>query len=340
MARMKIAFFEADGWSADWVRGRLPGHEIVLFEDPLTALTLPARNDFDAISVFINSEVGEAALAHFPGLKLVATRSTGFDHIDRAACKARGIAACYIPGYGDHTVAEMTFGLLLMVTRKLYQGVHRVKEDDVFSFEGLRGVDLKGKTIAVIGAGRIGRETAKIAAGFSMRVVAYDPFPNLEWAASAGVELMGFEDAVRAADVITIHCPYTKDTHHLFNKETMKLVKRGAYLVNTARGAIIETEALLEALRDGTLAGAGLDVLEEENNIKDVYTFLMKENPSIQQLRTAFENHLILDMPNVVVTPHSGAQSAEALERIWIATMENIAGFAAGTPQNLIPDPR
>ena len=320
------------------IRAALPGHELVLSQEKIDPLTLPAANDFDAVSVFVNSEITPEVLAALPSLKFIATRSTGFDHVDAAACKAKNVAVSYVPGYGDNTVAEFAFGLILNLTRRIYRAIDQIKEADSFDLHGLRGMDIKGKTIGIIGTGRIGREMIRIAKGFGMNVLAHDPFPNIQAAQEMGFEYLKLEELLGRSDVISLHTPYNKDTHHLINKTNIALIKKGAYLVNTARGPIVETEALVAALKDGTLAGAGLDVLEEEGETKDEMKFLGAGSLQVQELRTMLQNHMLMKMPNVLITPHNAFNTAEAMERILGTTLENVRGFVAGTPKNLIPE--
>jgi D-lactate dehydrogenase len=334
---MRYAFFEMEGWEEQHIKQSFPTDDILLVPTPLTATDIPVRNDFEVISVFVNSRIDAAVLDHFPQLKCIATRSTGYDHIDIIECAKRGITVVYVPGYGDNTVAEFAFGLILNLTRKMYLSIDRVKETDSFSLQGLRGVDIKGKILGIIGTGRIGRETAKIAKGFGMEVIAYDPHPDSETAAKLGITYKSLEDLLASSDVISIHCPSTKDTHHLLNAKNLPMVKRGAYLINTARGEIVETEALVVALKEGTLAGYGTDVLEEEGETKDELHFLATGHPRAEELTTIIQNHVLMDMPNVLITPHNAFNTQEALERILSTTIQNIQGYALGTITNKVP---
>src|SRR3989344_2778060 len=191
---MRTAFFEIEDWEEKIIRDQLPNENVFLSSDKVTSLRLPDTRDFEILSVFVDSRIDKTVLEYFPNLKLVTTRSTGYDHIDIAECKKRGIAVAYVPGYGDNTVAEFAFGLILNLTRKIYQGIDHIKETGSFSLQGLRGVDLKGKTLGIVGTGRIGKEMIKIAKGFGMNVVAYDPYPDQEFSASQGFTYMALED--------------------------------------------------------------------------------------------------------------------------------------------------
>ena len=334
---MKIGFFELEGWEEKIVRETFKEHDLRFSNERISPESLPTQFDFDAICVFVNSHLTADIIAKFPNLKLIATRSTGFDHIDVPACTAKGIKVAYVPGYGDNTVAEFAFGHILNLTRKLYQAIDRTKNFEEFSFTGLRGIDLKGKTIGVIGTGRIGKETIKIAKGFGMNVVAYDPFPNVEAATTLGFAYMPLENLLGQSDIVTIHTPLNESTKHLINKNTVKFIKRGAYLVNTARGAIVETDALVVALMDGTLAGAGLDVLEEEEDIKDEMRLLGESEIHAERVRMMLTNHALMKMSNVFITPHTAFNTKEAMERILNTTIENMSGFIGGTLKNLVP---
>ena len=312
---MKIAFFEAEGWEEPALKVAFPNDELILSKEKLCEEKMPERKDFDAISIFVGSQVTETVLAQFSNLKFLTTRSVGFDHVDTKAAAARGIVVAYVPGYGDNTVAEYAFGLLLNLTRNLYHAIEQVKMAGSFSFDGLRGVDIKGKTMGIIGTGRIGKESIKIAKGFGMDVIAYDPFPDPAAAQQLGFTYLPLNELLAKADAVSIHCPLTDETRHLLNRENMMTMKRGAYLVNTARGGIVETDGLVAALEAGIIRGAALDVIEEERETKDELDFLTHEH-HIEDFRTVVENHMLMKMPNVLITPHNAFNSQEALERI------------------------
>lgn len=334
---MKIGFFELEGWESDLILQQFPAEKISFHQEKIDPLTLPEENDFEILSVFVNSRLTREVLARFPNLKFVVTRSVGYDHIDLAAAKERGIVASYVPGYGDNTVAEFAFGLILNLTRKIYQGIDQIKESGSFALGGLRGMDLKGKTIGIVGTGRIGGEMIRIAKGFGMEVSAFDPFPNVELVKELGFEYVDFETLLGSSDVVSIHCPYNGKTHHLINKANVGLIKKGAYLINTARGPIVETDALIQGLQAGVLAGAGLDVLEEEGETKDELNYLSQGHPKEEELRTMLQNHILMEMPNVLITPHTAFNSREAMERILNITIGNIRDFLAGKLTNVVP---
>lgn len=335
---MRIGFFEMEGWEEAIVRKELVGHELYFSKETIDEDTLPEVHDFDIISIFVDSDITPKVLDHFPNVKLITTNSTGFDHIDIEACKARGITVTFVPGYGNNTVAEFAMGLLLNLTRKIYLAIYQVEERDDFSLSNLRGIDLKGKTMGILGTGRIGKEMVKIAKGFGMNVIAYDMYPDTAAAQELGFSYKTLEEVLGNSDCISIHCPLNDSTHHLISMKNVNLIKRGAYLVNTARGPIIETDAIVYALKEGILAGAGLDVLEEEEETKNELKFLSRSGSHEEAFKIIVENHVLMEMPNALVTPHNAFNSQEALMRILDTTMKNIKGFVAGTldPKNVV----
>ncbi len=333
---MRIGFFELEGWENKNILRELHAHEVYLTRETLTANTLPTERNLEIISVFVDSRITDKVIDHFPKLKLVTTRSTGYDHIDLQACKARNVQVARVSGYGDNTVAEFAFGSLLNITRKIYESIDRTKESSSFSITGLRGTDLLGKTLGIIGTGRVGKEMVRIASGFGMRVVACDIAPDAEFARQTGTEYCSLEDLLKKSDVISIHCPLKNETKHLLNKNNVGLMKRGVYLINTARGGIISSEALIYGLREGIIAGAALDVLEEEGETKDELQLLTSGHPRADELAEMLRNHILMKMPNVHITPHIAFNSAEAMQRILHTTILNINSFIEGQPTNLV----
>lgn len=251
----------------------------------------------------VNAEVFD----RLPDLKFVVTRSVGYDHIDLGEAKQRGIPVCNVPDYGAHMIAEQAFGLLLAVARNILRGHQRYQQERLFSDSGLRGIELNGKTIGVLGAGRIGKHCIQIAKGFGMNVLTHDIYEDKEAADEIGFRYVSLDELLENSDVISIHLALTESTNHLINAERLAQMKRGVILVNTARGAVVDTAALIEALRTGQVAGAGLDVLEDE---RDVY-------------------HDFGDL-NVVVTPHLGWYTDGAVDRILGITLANISAYING----------
>jgi len=333
---MKIGFFGREDFEKEIITEELKGHELFFSDEQIDEGNLPEKNDFEILSIFVNSQIGAKEIAHFPNLKFINTGSTGFDHIDTEAANAAGVLASSVPGYGENTVAEFTFGLILSLARKIYPAIDRIKETGSFSLDGLRGIELKGKTIGIVGTGRIGKQVAQIAKAFEMNIIATDPYPDKKFRKKIGLEYVELNELLGKSDFITLHVPYNEGTHHLINKENIGIIKKGAYLVNTARGAIVETEALVNALQKNILAGAGLDVLEEEGEIKDELNFLASAHPQEDVLKNVLYNHALMDMPNVLITPHNAFNSKEALMEILDTTLDNIKAFIKGKPINLI----
>ena len=322
----KIAFFEIEEWEKPYLKSKLKGYDILFFNNAINKTNINKFKDADIISVFIYSKLDGVILNKLKNLKLIATRSTGFDHIDLSECKKRGIAVCNVPSYGENTVAEHTFALILNLTRKIHKAWERTRRLD-FSQEGLRGTDLRGKTLGVVGVGNIGKHVVRIANGFEMNVIAFDIFKNKKLEKELNFKYVDFNRLLENSDIISLHCPYNRRTHHMINMSNIKKIKKGALLVNTARGALIETDALVKALDKGILSGAGLDVLEEECYVKEDMQVMSKNFPKKCDIRIIFEDHILAKKENVIVTPHNAFNSVEALQRILDTTIENIKGF-------------
>lgn len=333
---MQIHYFSGEPWEEQYVKGRLSADQITFHDKPLSAYPDLADPSAEALCIFIDSAVGNAELERFPSLKLIATRSTGYDHIDLAAAKERGITVVTVPFYGENTVAEFAFALLLALSRRVPEAQRKVR-DEVFSPQGLRGFDLAGKTIGIIGCGHIGMHVVRMAHGFGMKVVGFEVHPDPAVAKANDLTFLPLPELLATSDIISIHVPYNAHTHHLINKENIGSLKKGAYLINTARGAIVETEALVDALQKGILAGAGLDVLEEEGDLADATALLSAPHPNEAALKVTLENHYLINHPRVIVTPHVAFNTTEALTRILDTTVGNIQGFASGTPTNVVP---
>ncbi len=333
--RRTISFFETNRAEEKYLRKKL-GRQFNLrfFEEPFHEIELKLICDTDILSVFIYSRVDKQALKRLRRLKLIATRSTGFNHIDISEAKRKGIAIANVPFYGENTVAEHTFGLILSLSRNIHKAYVRTLRND-FSLDGLQGFDLKGKTLGVVGAGSIGLHVIKMAKGFGMNVLAYDLHQNHFVAETLDFRYCTFEDLLRNSDIITLHCPYNEKTHHLINMSNIHLVKKGALFINTARGGLIATDALHYALNTGIFGGAGLDVFEGEELVKEENQMLSK-NVSIEKLQAVMQKNILLKFENVIVTPHMAFDSVEALERILETTCENIQNFLAGSPTNII----
>ena len=335
---MKIAFYgvrpEEKAQLERLIGQSLPQMTVTYSEE--RNLLKAVERDAEVISVFIDSKVDREVLDAFPALRFIAARSTGFDHIDLKETAKRGILVSNVPRYGEHTVAEFAFALLLGLSRKLYSAVQRVKEQGDFSTEGLRGFDLMGKTMGIVGTGHIGRYAVNIALGFGMKVLAYDVCPDAKLASQLGFSYVALEDLLRRSDVVSLHVPYGPTTHHLMDQTTLSQMKPTAVLINTSRGGVVDTMALMEALTTKKIAGAGLDVVEEEGAIQDEAAFLTHGHAPSAALATVLENHVLMKMPNVLITPHMAFKTDEALQRILETTMENILAWSQGHPRSLV----
>lgn len=330
---MKAAFFEIESWEKEHIRKKIKNS--VFFEDKLTYANADKVKDCDIISVFIYSQIDKKLLDLLPKLKLIATRSTGVDHIDVKECTKRKITVVNVPSYGENTVAEHTFGLILSLSRKIHQSYVKTSKGE-FSTDGLRGFDLKGKTLGVIGTGKIGIHVIRIAQGFEMKVIAHDAYMNKKLEKENSFSYVTLAELLKQSDIITMHVPLIKETFHMINKKNISQIKKGALLINTARGGLIETEALLKALNSGILSGAGLDVLEEEHEIKEEKQLVHQGYSKKHNIKTLLENHVLMHYENVLITPHNAFNSKEALIRIIDTTLENIAAHQQGKILNKI----
>lgn len=327
-----------DVWEIEHLNALLGGSFTVEYFKETADLVLDKIKNTTVLSTFINSKVNKNVIDALPNLKFIATRSTGFDHIDIDYARSKNILASNVPTYGDNTVAEHTFALILSIARNLKKAHFKASEGD-FSIKDLMGFDLRGKTIGVVGTGHIGLRVIKMAAGFSMRVLAFDPSQDQFLSEVLGFKYVDFETLLKESDIITLHAPYNKNTHHLINEKNIELIKKGAVLINTARGGLIDVVALTKALDRNILSGAGLDVLESEDVILEERHLLMRKKKDLydpQKLQLALRNGLLLQRDNVVFTPHIGFYSKEALQRILDTTTHNITSFFSRNPVNLI----
>jgi D-lactate dehydrogenase len=331
---MRIAFFETSSDDEEFFRSVLPGHEIHFFTEELSEKTASLAENHDAISVFIHSDVNRATLDRLPRLRAVATRSTGFDHIDTDACRERGISVMNVPSYGENTVAEHAFALILALSRNVHKSYARGKRGD-YAIEGLMGFDLAGKTLGVVGTGRIGLHVIRIAKGFGMHVIAHDPHTDPFLAEVLHFRYAPLEETLSESDIVTIHVPLNDATAHLINRGNIDRFKKGSLLVNTSRGGVVENEAIIYGLDHDILAGAGLDVLEGEEHIREEAQCLNGGCGNDAARRTK-ENRDLLSRDNVVFTPHIGFYSREAIRRILDTTARNLRSFSEGTPSNAV----
>ena len=320
---MKVAVFSSKPYDREALESANRGrHQLVFFEDRLRAQTVGLLEGFAAACLFVHDEadatVLEACARH--GVGLIALRCAGHNNVDLAAARTLGIRVVRVPEYSPHGVAEFAVGMLLTLNRKYHRAYQRTRDFN-FSLDGLRGFDLAGKTAGVAGTGKIGAIVARILLAFGCRVLACDPFPRADLEA-AGVEYRAWEDLLGAVDVLTLHCPLTPETHHLLRRESFARLRDGVVLVNTSRGGLIETSALLEALRQGRLGAVGLDVYEEEEGV-------FFEDLS-QSLLSNDELRILVSYPNVLVTSHQGFFTTEALREIADCTLGSLDAFAEG----------
>ncbi|MGC8516696.1 MAG: NAD(P)-dependent oxidoreductase [Candidatus Acidifodinimicrobium sp.] len=320
---MKVIFFDVSELESDKINEfseENKGLDIIAYKSDIASAK---RDDYSAevISIFINSMLKKETLDKFANLKLILTRSTGFDHIDVDECRRRGIKLCNVPDYGDNTVAEFTFFLILALLRGLglmYKG----------GVNTVPGNELEGKTIGIVGAGRIGARVAYIAKAFGMKIL-YNSHKNNPSVDSIGGSKVELGDLLASSDIVTLHVPLTKETYHLINKENIKSIKKGAYLINTSRGAVAETEAIIEAIESKTLAGAALDVIEgEEFAGKEMEIIRRGENYDL--IKLALEDSILKKYDNIILTPHVAYNTKEALNRIIDETLENLLNMFRG----------
>ncbi len=327
---MKIAFFEIEKWEERLFRKKLKGHKLLFFNETLNLTNVSKIKDFDIISTFIYSKIDKKILSKLPKLKMIVTRSTGYDHINMAETRKRKITICNVPSYGENTVAEHAFALILALSRKVHKSYVRIQKGD-YSIKGLKGFDLMDKTIGVIGAGKIGLHVIRIAKGFGMNVLAYDMYPNHFLAEVMGFKYADLNEVLKKSDIISLHIPYTKQTNHLINSKTINLMKKGVIIINTSRGGVVDTKALLNGLNSKKIGGAGLDVIEGEKLIKEEKQFLHKAKYS-ETKKILETDYKLLSKDNVVFTPHIAFYSQEALERILDTTVDCILKFIDKKP--------
>ncbi|MFZ4774902.1 MAG: NAD(P)-dependent oxidoreductase [Terrimicrobiaceae bacterium] len=306
--------------------------------------------DVEILSIFINDRIEEEFLESHPDLKLIATRSMGCDHIDLAACAKRKITVTHVSGYGENTVAEHTFALMLSLSRRIRES-NEAALAGKFTHENFRGMDLRGSTLGVVGTGRVGLHVIRIAAAFGMKVLAYDAVPNPLHTELLDFKYTTFDQLLRNSELITLHIPLNPETHHILNAETIARCRPGVLIINTARGRLIDSNALLKALESGQVGGAGLDVIEEESVFHGGATALIgaqiadrvrgggayKDRIALplermKEISRYISSNALLRMPQVVFTPHNAYNSAESREFISSTTTENILNFLAEHP--------
>ncbi len=316
----KIAFFDTKPYDRTYFDKYGKNYEITYFEEKLNHHTAKITEGFDGVCAFVNSNINKMAVErmHERGVKILAMRCAGFSNVDIAAAAGK-LAVVRVPAYSPHAVAEHALALLLALNRRIYRAYIRTRDFN-FNINGLTGIDLYGKTAGIIGTGKIGRTFIDLCKGLGMKVIAYDPYP----AEGGGIEYVPLDTLFRESDVISLHCPLTESSHHIIDREALGKMKDGAFLLNTSRGALVDSEALLEVLTAGKLRGAALDVYEEEANLfyEDMSDKIIKDDTLA----------LLVSRPNVLITSHQAFLTEEALDNIASVTIQNFDEFFAGKP--------
>jgi len=324
---MKVAIFSTKKYDRQFLNAANVdhNHELVFLEPQLSELTAPLAAGFRAVCLFVNDIANAQTLAILAvnGTRLLALRSAGFNNIDLQAAAAVGITVVHVPAYSPYAVAEHAVGLILMLNRKLYRAYNRVREDN-FSLDGLLGFDLHGRTIGVIGTGKIGLIFARIMHGFGCSLLGYDAYPNPEFEAIGASHYVELSELLENADILSLHCPLLPETHHLINAETIDQMKPGVMLINTSRGALIDTKAVITGIKSGQIGYLGIDVYEQEDNLffEDLSDTVIQDD--------AFQH--LQSFSNVVITAYQAFFTRDALESIARTTIANLTEFEQGHP--------
>ncbi len=322
---MKIAFFDTHSYDKkSFVEANKAfDYEIDFRDYKLNENTALTAQGYDVVCVFVNDVVNADVIKTLSdcGVKLIALRCAGFNNVDLKAAAAAGIKVVRVPAYSPYAVAEHGVALLMSLTRHIPQAYLRTKTAN-FNIEGLTGRDLYGLTAGILGTGKIGRIMADILMGFGMKIIAYDPFPNEQWAKEKNIEYVGLDEIFQRSDVLSLHCPLTEETKHVVNHDRMKMMKHDAVIINTGRGALIDSKALVHALKHGHIGGIGMDVYEEESKyfFSDWSTDIMTDDTLAR----------LLTFPNVIITGHQAFLTTNALKNLAETTLENVKAFAAG----------
>ncbi|MFY1637133.1 2-hydroxyacid dehydrogenase [Solwaraspora sp. WMMB335] len=329
---MRVAVFSTKPYDSRFLTAANAGagHELVFLEPRLSLETAPLAGGSTAVCAFVNDDLGVAVLEALAdtGVRLVALRSAGFNHVDLSAARRLGLTVARVPGYSPYAVAEHCAGLILALNRKIHRAYNRVREHN-FALNGLLGFDLHGRTVGVVGTGKIGVRFARIMAGFGCRVLAADPYPTDD-AVAAGASYVPLETLLAESDIVTLHCPLTPDTHHLIDEQRIGQMRDGVMLVNTSRGALVDTTAVINGLKSGKIGHLGLDVYEEEAT-------LFFEDLSDQMLSDDVFSRLVT-FPNVLITGHQAFFTEEALHNIAATTISSLSGYGReGSARHIDP---
>ena len=328
-----IVFFEVKDWERELYAKSFP--EATLLPDLLTPKNAAEFAHAEIVSTFIHSDVHAETLVKLPNLHGVVTRSTGFDHVDISYCKDHHITVCNVPEYGTNTVAEHTLALILTLTRKMLPSILELRNPD-FRYESLTGVDVFGKTLGIVGLGKIGTRVAEIARAFGMKVHVYNRTQKMEPALKIGFHYTDLETLLRTSDIVSLHMAHNEHTHHIINMGNISMMRKGSFLVNTARGGLVQTDAIMYGLQTGILAGVGLDVLEAEKDITEEAVIMDEKSAHVEDLKSLLYDYVLLRHPKVVVTPHNAFNSREALDRIAEVSVENVKGLLNNRPKDII----
>lgn len=319
---MRIVFFSSKTYDRTSFGAEVTKHEFVFHEPRLTINTVALARGFEAICVFVNDVLDREVLKDLAdnGLRLVALRCAGFNNVDLQAAEGLGITVVRVPAYSPNAVAEHTFGLILSLNRHLHKAYARVREGD-FRLEGLLGFDLKGRTVGVVGTGKIGESVCRIATGFGCKVLAHDLAPSAE-CKEIGVEFVETERLFAESDIVTLHCPLVPQTRYLINDRSIDQMKKGVMLINTSRGAIVDTQAAIRGLKSGRIGALGIDVYEEEAGLffEDLSASVIRDDV-FSRLQT---------FPNVLITGHQGFFTSDALKQIASTTLQNVTDIESG----------
>ncbi|MCF8358303.1 MAG: 2-hydroxyacid dehydrogenase [Prolixibacteraceae bacterium] len=321
---MKVAVFSTKPYDREYLEkaNATTGHEFSFFETSLKPTTVKLAGGHQAVCVFVNDTLSREVIESLTalGVKSIVLRCAGFNNVDIEAACNNGFSVLRVPAYSPHAVAEHAIALIMTLNRKTHKAYNRVREGN-FSIERLTGFELAGKTTGVVGTGKIGAAFARIMKGFGCRVVAYDLYPNKQLE-TEGVEYLSLEDVFKQSDIISLHCPLTPDTHHVINKQSMKLMKKGVMLINTSRGQLIDSEAAINALKKGRLGYLGIDVYEQEENVffKDLSEMIIQDDKLMR----------LMTFPNVLITAHQAYFTDNALTQIAQTTIQNLSDIENG----------
>lgn len=321
---MRVAVYSTRPWDEAYLRAANTSHDLAFLEPKLDATTALLAEGADAVCVFVNDTVDRPVIESLDrlGVTTIALRSAGFNHVDLTAAADHSMTVVRVPAYSPHAVAEHTVGLALTLNRRIHRAHNRVRDGD-FRLEGLLGVDFVNKRAGVVGTGKIGQIVARILKGFDMDVVAHDPFPAEE-VTELGIEYVDLPTLFRTSDLITLHCPLTPETFHLIDQQSIELMQRSPMVVNTSRGALIDTAAAIDGLKDGRIGSLAIDVYEEEGDLffEDLSDTVIRDDV-FSRLQT---------LPNVLITGHQAFFTVEAVEQIAATTIANLDAIEAGEP--------